>query len=157
MGIFLRPLMHIIWLCYGKCVFLKGACPVNRLSGQLLGESEMWLGFCRRDDPEGSSVVGVRRARKTQTDGKSGSVFSRGLWAVVLWSWSIFRLCSSMWAPKGGSASVYVHLLMFAYMFAYIFHINNLKPENVKASDRQVFKFTATFLFVLFLSQEFAM
>lgn len=49
------------------------------------------------------------------------------------------------------------HLLMFAYMFAYIFHINNLKPENVKASDRQVFKFTATFLFVLFLSQEFAM
>lgn len=72
--------------------------------------------------------------------------------------WFCGRCLSSGSAAPCGPPRVAQHLCMFhLLMFAYIFHINNLKPENVKASDRQVFKFTATFLFVLFLSQEFAM
>ena len=50
-----------------------------RRSAMLLGESEVWLGFLRRDDPEGSSVVSVRRAKETQADWKESSVFSRSL------------------------------------------------------------------------------
>lgn len=76
---------------------------------------------------------------------------------MTLWSLSALRLCSSTWAPKDSSVSVYVSSAYVLLIFAYIFHINNLKPENVKAIDCQVFKFTATFLFVLLLSQDFAM
>lgn len=35
-----------------------------------VGECEMWLGVHRRGDPEGSSVMGVRRARENPTDGR---------------------------------------------------------------------------------------
>lgn len=89
--------------------FLKAACSLV-----IWERVWVWWGWNITDDPEEGSFVCQESKRNTKWIQRTG-VFSRGLWAVVLWSSPVLgslRPCSFMWSLRIIQCLCVFHLLV---------------------------------------------